>query len=58
MIGGGTHPHFTTVNTFRLEHREALAELFVQVLRLCMRAGLKTVGHVALEGSKVQANAR
>ena len=57
VIGGGGHPHFTTVNTFRLEHREALAGLFVQVLRLCMRAGLKTVGHVALDGSKVQANA-
>ena len=35
VIGSGTHPHFTTVNTFRLEHREALAEFFVQVLRLC-----------------------
>ena len=57
VIGGGAHPHFTTVNTFRLDHREALAGLFVQVLRLCARAGLKTVGHVALDGSKVQANA-
>ena len=45
------------MNTFRLEHREALAGLFVQVLKLCKRAGLKTVGHVALDGSKVKANA-
>jgi transposase len=57
VIAGGSHPHFTSVNRFRLEHRKALAGLFVQVLRLCARAGLKTVGHVALDGSKVQANA-
>ncbi len=57
VIGGGEHPHFTTVNSFRLEHREALAGLFVQVLKLCSRSGLKTLGHVSIDGSKVQANA-
>lgn len=57
VIAGGTHPHFTSINRFRLQHREALAGLFAQVLQLCARAGLKTVGHVALDGSKVQANA-
>ena len=57
VIAGGGHPHFTSVNRFRLEHRKALSALFVQVLKLCARAGLKTVGHVALDGSKVQANA-
>jgi hypothetical protein len=57
VIAGGGQPHFTTVNAFRLAHREALAGLFVQVLRLCVRAGLRTMGHVSLDGSKVQANA-
>lgn len=57
VIGGGTHPHWTTINAFRLQHRVALASLFNQVLKMCGRAGLKTVGHVALDGSKVQANA-
>jgi transposase len=57
VIGGGAHPHWTTINTFRLQHRVALAELFAQVLKLCDRSGLRTVGHVALDGSKVQANA-
>jgi transposase len=57
MIAGGSHPFFTTVNEFRLEHRRALSSLFLQVLKLCGRAGLKTVGHVSLDGSKVQANA-
>jgi len=57
VIAGGSHPFFTTVNEFRLVHRKALSGLFLQVLQLCARAGLKTVGHVSLDGSKVQANA-
>jgi transposase len=57
VLAAGEHPHFTTVNAFRLEHREALAGLFLQVLKLCARAGLDTVGHVSLDGSKVAANA-
>jgi transposase len=57
VIAGGEHPDFTRVNAFRLEHREALAALFGQVLKLCERAGLRTVGHVSLDGSKISANA-
>jgi transposase len=57
VIAGGEHPHFTTVNQFRLEHRDRLAKLFVQVLRLCRKAGLVKLGHVAFDGSKVAANA-
>jgi transposase len=57
VIAANEHPHFTTVNGFRLQHREALSELFVQVLQLCKRAGLMKLGHVALDGTKVQANA-
>jgi transposase len=57
VLAGGEHPHFTTVNQFRLEHCEALAKLFVQVLRLCRKAGLAKLGHVAFDGSKVAANA-
>ena len=57
VISGGSHPHWTTVNQFRLQHRVALAALFTQVLKLATRAGLRTIGHVALDGSKVQANA-
>ncbi len=57
VLAGGEHPHFTTVNQFRLEHRAALANLFVQALRLCQKAGLVKLGHVAFDGSKVAANA-
>ena len=39
------------------QHREALAGLFVQVLQLCSRSGLSTVGHVSLDGTKIAASA-
>ena len=57
MLCGEEHPHFTTVNQFRLDHRKALSGLFLQVLKLCRRAGLVTLGHVSIDGTKVQANA-
>ncbi len=57
VLAGGEHPHFTTLNQFRLEHRAAFAELFQQVLELCIAAGLVKLGHVALDGTKMKANA-
>jgi transposase len=50
-------PDFRTIATFRRRHLKALGELFVQVLKLCKAAGLVKLGHVALDGTKVQANA-
>jgi len=57
VISAGASPHYTTVNEFRLRHREALAGLFVQVFRLCQKAGLVRLGHVSFDGSKIAANA-
>jgi transposase len=51
------HPDHTTLADFRKEHLAELAQLFVQVLKLCQRAGLVKLGHVALDGTKVKANA-
>ena len=42
---------------FRKDHLEALADLFLQVLELCKQSGLVKLGHVALDGTKVRANA-
>jgi hypothetical protein len=56
-VTGLARPDFRTVNEFRKRHLEALADLFVQVLGLCRRAGLVRLGHVALDGSKIKANA-
>src|SRR6266850_3382274 len=50
-------PDFRTIAKFRQRHLQALSDLFVQVLKLCRAAGLVKLGHVALDGTKVQANA-
>lgn len=50
-------PSFRTIAEFRSRHLAALGELFVQVLKLCRSAGLVKLGHVALDGTKIQANA-
>lgn len=51
------HPHFTRIADFRKAHLPELAGLFVQVLDLCRQAGLLKLGHVSLDGTKIQANA-
>ena len=48
---------FRTISEFRRRHLVALGELFVQVLALCQRAGLVGLGHVAVDGTKLRANA-
>ncbi len=50
-------PDFRTVSDFRKQHLEALAGLFTQMLALCRRAALVSFGHVALDGTKIKANA-
>jgi len=50
-------PDFRTISDFRKRHLPALARLFHQVLRLCQRAKMVRLGHVALDGTKVKANA-
>jgi transposase len=56
-VTGMQRPDFRTISDFRKRHLEALTALFVQVLRLCCKAGLVKLGHVALDGTKLQANA-
>jgi transposase len=56
-VTGMNRPDFRTVSDFRKRHLQALQGLFVQVLQLCQRAGLVKLGHVALDGTKVRANA-
>src|SRR5438132_2913686 len=50
-------PDFLTVSEFRGRHLKALGALFGQVLQLCEKAGLVKLGHVALDGTKIKANA-
>jgi transposase len=57
VIAAGEHPHFTTINQFRLDHWESLAALFVQVYAMCFRVGMVRLGEVSLDGAKVKAKA-
>ena len=57
FLAANTTPDFRTISAFRTQHLAALRGLFVQVLRLCQRAGLVKLGHMALDGTKLKANA-
>lgn len=57
VLTGNQQPDHRRISDFRLVHLDALADLFVQVLRLCQKAGLVSLGNVALDGTKVKANA-
>lgn len=56
-LAADQHPDHDTIATFRQTHLTALAGLFLQALRLCDKAGLVKLGHVAIDGTKLQANA-
>jgi transposase len=57
VLACNQHPDHDSIAEFRKRHLEELAGLFVQVLKLCERAGLVKLGHVAIDGSKLRANA-
>ena len=57
VLSAGHHPDHDTIADFRQRHLKSLAGLFLQVLSLCREAGLVKLGHVALDGTKVKANA-
>ena len=57
VITANSAPDHSTIARFRQANQEALSTCFTQVLRLCAEAGLVRVGVVALDGTKVEANA-
>ena len=57
VLTGGQHPDHSRISAFRREHQGAFRGLFLQVLRLCQKAGLVKLGHVSIDGTKLQANA-
>lgn len=57
VLAGGHHPDHTRISEFRRTHLAAFKNLFKQVLQLCRKAGLVKLGRVAIDGTKVQANA-
>jgi transposase len=57
VLSAGDAPDFRTIAAFRRRHLDALSALFLQVLQLCRQAGLAKLGHVAIDGTKLKANA-
>jgi len=57
LLSGDQHPDHDSIAHFRKRHLKALAGMFLEVLKLCQKAGLVKLGHVALDGTKVKANA-
>jgi transposase len=57
VLTGNQQPDHSRISEFRRRNLDALKDLFVQILRLCQKAGMVSLGHVALDGTKVQANA-
>jgi transposase len=57
VLTGKQQPDHSCISEFRRRNLDALSDLFVQILRLCQKAGMVSLDHVALDGTKVQANA-
>lgn len=57
VLGAGNFPAHRTIRDFRAFHLKELSELFVQVVRLAREMGLVKLGTIAVDGTKVKANA-
>jgi transposase len=57
VLSCDSHPDHSRISDFRKRHLAAISRLFVQVLGICKEAGLVKLGHVALDGTKIKANA-
>jgi len=57
VLTAGNHPDHSRISEFRRKHLDELEDLFLQVFQICQRMGLVELGNVALDGTKVQANA-
>lgn len=57
FLSGNQQPKYWALNQFRTRHREAFSNLFIQSVHLAAAAGLVKLGHVAIDGSKLKANA-
>jgi transposase len=57
FLAAGNQPDFRTISDFRKNHGPALEGLFDQVLEVCQKAGLVKLGKVAIDGTRIRANA-
>jgi len=57
VVAANLTPDHSTISRFRKDHRKAIGKLFTEILRICGEAGLVKVGVVAIDGTKIEANA-
>lgn len=57
VLACNQQPDHDSIAEFRKRHLKELGKMFVQILQLCQRAGLVKLGHVAIDGTKIKANA-
>ena len=57
VLTADTQPDHSTIAMFRQQHLKALSALFLEILQLCQKAGMVSLGRVALDGTKMKANA-
>ena len=57
VLAANNQPDFRTISDFRKRHLKSLGGLFLEVLKVCQKAGLVKLGHVSLDGTKIKANA-
>jgi len=57
VLGAGNFPAHRTISDFRVRHLDEFEDLFVQVVRMAQEAGLAKLGTVAIDGTKMRANA-
>ena len=57
VLTGNQQPDYSRISEFRRRNLYGLKGLFIQILRLCQKAGMVSLGNMALDGTKVQSNA-
>jgi transposase len=57
VVAGNQQPDFRTLNEFRRKHHKILAGLFIKTVQMAQKAGLVKMGHIAIDGTKIKANA-
>lgn len=57
ILAANNGPDFRTISDFRKRHLASLQHVFSEILLLCQKAGLVKFGHIALDGTKIKANA-
>lgn len=56
-LSANTQPDFRTINNFRQRHRDEMIHLFAQLVQVAVKAGIATLRHISVDGTKIKANA-